>query len=300
MRARVAASLFATAIATSIATGIATGLAIVMPEPVRAQTREVLRVTAIPAGSPAELARRFAPLGRYLERELDMKVEWVPTVDYEAVVDGVAHRKIDLALLGGFTFVLANARTGGKIVPLVQRDGDANYRSVFITQPHSGIRRLEQLRGRTFIFGPVSSTSGHLMPRASLLAAKIDPERDLRQVSYSGGHDATAAAVISGKVDAGVLHLYAWERLIEDRKVDAKSVRIFFTTPPFYDTNWSVHAAMPAETRDAIRTAFLKLDASRPEDKDILDLQRATKFVPTRVENYNGIKAAAESAGLLK
>lgn len=265
-----------------------------------AQTREVLRVTTIPAGSPAELARRFAPLGKYLERELDMKVEWVPTVDYEAVVDGLVHRKIDLALLGGFTFVLANARTGGKIVPLVQREGDANYRSIFITQPNSGIRRLEQLRGRSFLFGPVSSTSGHLMPRATLLAAKIDPERDMRQVNYSGGHDATAAAVVSGKVDAGVLHLYAWEKLVEEKKIDAAAVRVFFTTPPFYDTNWSVHAALPAETRDAIRVAFLKLDAARPEDRQILDLQRATKFIPTRVENYQRIKAAAENADLLK
>lgn len=138
------------------------------------------------------------------------------------------------------------------------------------------------------------------MPRAALLAAKIDPDASLKHIVFSSAHDGTVAAVASGKVDAGAVNLYLWERLVAEKKVDSSVVTVFFTTPPFYDANWSVHADMPVATREAIKAAFLKLNAATPEGREVLDLQRATKYVPTRIENYNGIKAAAENAGLLK
>jgi phosphonate transport system substrate-binding protein len=280
-------------VAVSSMVGIAAGGAL-------AQTPEVLRVTTIPGDSPTEIARRFMPLGRYLENELGMRVEWTPVADYERVVDGLVNRKIDLALVGGLTFVQANMRSGGKIIPLIQRETDGQYRSVFITQARSGINRLDDLKGRSFSFGPALSTSGHLMPRSFLMAAKINPDVDLKRFSFSSAHDATVSAVASGKVDAGALSIHIWDRLVAEKKVDTAVVRVFYTTPPYYDTSWSVHADMPVETREAIKAAFQKLNASTPEGKEVLDLQRATRFVPARVENYNGIKAAAESAGLLK
>ena len=57
---------------------------------------------------------------------------------------------------------------------------------------------------------------------------------------------------------------------------------------------------MPAALRERITRAFLDLSRSTPEGTEILELQRATRFVPTRVENYRGIEAAARNAGLLK
>lgn len=265
-----------------------------------AQAQQVLRVTAIPDESPTELARKFAPLGQYLESKLGMKVEWTPVTDYAAAVETVVNKKIDLAWFGGFTFVQANVRSGGKIVPLVQREEDEKFRSVFITDTQSGIRKLEDLKGKTLSFGSASSTSGHLMPRSFLLAAKINPDTDLKRISFSGAHDATVAAVASGKVDAGALNISVWEKLVAEKKVDTGTLKVFFTTPPYYDYNWSVHADLPAATKEKLKAAFLKLNPSTPEGKEILELQRATKFVPTQPENYAGIKAAAENAGLLK
>jgi phosphonate transport system substrate-binding protein len=264
------------------------------------QAQQVLRVTAIPDESPTELARKFAPLGQYLESKLGMKVEWTPVTDYAAAVETVVNKKIDLAWFGGFTFVQANVRSGGKIVPLVQREEDEKFRSVFITDARSGINKLEDLKGKTLSFGSQSSTSGHLMPRSFLLAAKINPDVDLKRVAFSGAHDATIAAVASGKVDAGALNISVWEKFIADKKVDASQVKVFFTTPPYYDYNWSVHADMPQALQDKIKAAFLALDPNTPQGKEILGLPRATKFIATKPENYTGIKAAAENAGLLK
>jgi phosphonate transport system substrate-binding protein len=263
-------------------------------------TPGVLRVTAIPDESPTELARKFAPLGKYLEAKLGMKVEWTPVTDYAAAVETVVNRKIDLAWFGGFTFVQASVRSNGKVIPLVQREEDERFRSVFITDAKSGIAKLEDLKGKTLSFGSASSTSGHLMPRSFLLAAKINPDADLKRVSFSGAHDATIAAVASGKVDAGALNISVWEKFVADKKVDTSQVKVFYTTPAYYDYNWTVHADMPAELRSRIQQAFLALDPGTPEGKEILGLQRATRFIATQPENYVGIKAAAENAGLLK
>lgn len=264
----------------------------------QAQTTAVFRVTAIPDESPTELARKAVPLMKYLESKLGMKVEFTPVTDYAASVEAVVNKKIDMAWFGGFTFVQANARSGGKVIPLVQREEDERFRSVFITSDAT-IKTLADLKGKDLSFGSQSSTSGHLMPRSFLLEQGVDPDKDLRRVAFSGAHDATIAAVASGKVQAGALNISVWEKFVADKKVDTSKVRVFYTTPPYFDYNWSVHTDMPAATRQKIIDAMLALNADTPAGKEILELQRATRFVPTKVENYKGIEAAARNAGLL-
>lgn len=260
--------------------------------------QQVFRVTAIPDESPTELARKAAPLVRYLEGKLGMKVEYTPVTDYAAAVETLVNKKVDLAWFGGFTFVQAHVRSGGKVLPLVQREEDEKFRSVFITSDPT-IKALADLKGRDLSFGSQSSTSGHLMPRSFLLQAGLNPEKDFRRVAYSGAHDATIAAVASGKVQAGALNISVWDKFVADKKVDPAKVQVFYTTPPYYDYNWTVHADMPAALREKLSQALLSLSRDSEEGKAILDLQRATRFVPSKVDNYKGIEAAARSAGLL-
>ena len=264
-----------------------------------AHAQAVFKMTAIPDESPTELARKAAPLVKYLEQQLGMKVEFTPVSDYAAAVEALVNKQVDMAWYGGFTFVQANSRSGGKIIPLVQREEDEKFRSVFITSDPE-IKTLADLKGKTVSFGSASSTSGHLMPRSALLQANIDPDKDFKRVAYSGAHDATIAAVAAGKVDAGALNISVWDKFVADKKVDPSKVRVIFTTQPYLDYNWSVHADMPVALRDKLTKAFLSLSAATPEGKEVLDLQRATRFVPTKAENYKGIEAAGRNAGLLK
>ena len=263
-----------------------------------ASAQPVLRVTAIPDESPTELARKAAPLVKYLEAKLGMKVEFTPVTDYAAAVETLVNRKTDLAWFGGFTFVQAHVRSGGKVLPLVQREEDERFRSVFITSDPA-ISKLADLKGKDVSFGSQSSTSGHLMPRSFLLQAGVDPDKDFKRVAYSGAHDATIAAVASGKVQAGALNSSVWDKFVAEKKVDPAQVRVFFTTPPYFDYNWTVHADMPAALREKLSAALLALSRDTAEGKEILELQRATRFVPNKADNYKGIEAAARSAGLL-
>jgi phosphonate transport system substrate-binding protein len=259
----------------------------------------VLRISAIPDENPTELQRKFSKVAAYLEKEVGIKVQYTAVTDYAAVVEALAAKKIDLAWLGGFTFVQARLRTGNAI-PIVQRAEDEKFTSKIIASAASGIKSLSDLKGKNFTFGSVSSTSGHLMPHYFLLENKIDPEKDFRRIAFSGAHDATALQVESGRVDAGALNASVWEKLVREKKVDTNKVKVIWTTPPYYDYNWTVRGGLDPAVVRKLTAAFLKLDPKNPAHKEVLDLQRASKFVPTRPENYTGIEQAARSAGLLK
>ncbi|HEY0846888.1 MAG TPA: putative selenate ABC transporter substrate-binding protein [Noviherbaspirillum sp.] len=279
-----------TRLAFALAALTASGISLAQP---------VLRVSAIPDEAPTELQRKFKPLGSYLEQKLGMKVEFVPVTDYAASVEGLVNNKLDMVWFGGFTFVQAKIRSNGKVIPIVQREEDEKFRSVFITTDKS-IQRLEDLKGKTFAFGSESSTSGHLMPRYFMLGAKINPESDLKRVAFSGAHDATVAAVGGGRVDAGALNISVWEKLVAQGKVDRNAVRVFYTTPGYFDYNWTVRSDMDPAVRKKLTDAFLALHPNDAQGKEILDLQRATRFIPTKTQNYDQIEKAARNAGLLK
>jgi phosphonate transport system substrate-binding protein len=259
----------------------------------------VLRVSAIPDEVPTELQRKFAPLGKYLEKETGMKVSFVPVSDYAAVVESLATKKLDLVWLGGFTFVQARIRSNGTAIPIVQREEDAHFTSKFVTADPN-IKSFADIKGKTFAFGSPSSTSGHLMPRFFLQQAGITPDKDFRNIAFSGAHDATVAFVAAGKADAGVLNASVWDKLVEAKKVDPAKVRVFATTPPYFDYNWTVRGDLDPALVKKLTEAFLKLDPKNPEHLEIMQLQRASKFIPTKKENYDGIEKAAQSAGLLK
>jgi phosphonate transport system substrate-binding protein len=264
-----------------------------------AHAQTVLRVTTIPEEAATEQVRKFTPIAKYLEAKLGMKVEFTPVTDYPAAVESLVNKKVDVVWFGGFTHVQAQIRSGGKIVPIAQREEDTKFQSVFIAKTDSGIKTLQDLKGKQVSFGSQSSTSGHLMPRSFLLQAKIDPDKDFKRVAYSGAHDATIASVVSGKVEAAALDITVWKKFVGENKVDTKAVDVFFTTPTYFNYNWSVHADMPAELRTRIQKALLDLDPNTPEGKEILGLNRATRYVNTAPENYKGLEAAARSAGLL-
>ncbi len=261
---------------------------------------EVLRVSAIPAENPAELSRIYTPFAEYLARETGLKVQFTPVVDYAATVEGLAARRLDLVWYGGLTSVQAVRKTDGNARRLVLRQEDAEFKSVFVAKPGSGIKGLDDLKGKTFAFGSVGSTSGHLMPRYFLLQAKLTPERDLKQVAYSGAHDATALWVESGKVEAGALNFLVWDKMLQGKKVDPAKVNVFYTTPPYVDYCWTVRGDLDRGLQDKLGAAFLKLDYANPEHRKLLDLHRTKKYLRANDGDWKTIEDAALAAGLIK
>ena len=143
--------------------------------------------------------KRYEPMVDYLKSCLGMEVKgWIGT-DYTATVEAMRARKVDAAYFGPFSYVLA-AQVADARVFVVPGSADGittTYNSLIVTHASSGITTLDELKGRDFAFVDPASTSGHLIPRALLVKAGIEPERDMKTI-FAGGHDASLLA-INGK-----------------------------------------------------------------------------------------------------
>jgi phosphonate transport system substrate-binding protein len=274
-------------------------LFVILARNVSAQALKELRISAIPDENPQEMLRIYTPFADYLSKEVDLPVKFTPVVDYAATVEGLAANRLEMVWYGGLTSVQA-ARQAQGARRIIMRKEDAGFKSHFITRNDTGIKMLSDLKGKTFAFGSVSSTSGHLMPRYFLLKNGINPEKDFAKFSFSGAHDATAAWVEAGQVNAGALNFLVWDKLVETKKVDLSKVSIFWTTPPYVDYVWTVRAGVDKATVDKITKAFLKLDYNKPDDKKLLDLHRTKGYIPAKDEDWKSIEEAAVAAGLLK
>lgn len=266
-------------------------------KPAATPTATKLRVSMIPTTDPGKMLRESQPFIDYLQKETGAQVELTIPTNYAAVVEAVANDQVDIAYLGGFTYVQASKRAGVK--PLVQRERDQNFHSLFITQPGSGINGLADLKGHTFAFGDVNSTSGHLMPEYFMREAKVDADVIAKAI-YTGGHDATALAVANKKVDAGALDESIFERMTKEGKLDLQQVNVFYKTPPFFDYVWVARKGLDPALAEKVAAAFLKLNANDAEQKKVLDLLSATKYVKANDADYEKLRQAAIAAGLLK
>ncbi len=267
----------------------------------RLRTDEVFRISAIPDQDASVLNRQFGAMADYLGQATGLRVEYVPMVDYAALVTAFARGDVQLAWFGGLTGVQAR-----EAVPdaraFAQRPRDADFHSRFIVRADLAVDELTDLRGLSFTFGSESSTSGHLMPRHFLREAGIDPEADFAGLpNYSGSHDRTIALVEGGAFEAGAVNEAVWEQRVAEGAVDTSTVRDFFTTPAYYDYNWTIRGDVDATygvgATDAATAAILGMG---PRQQEILDIFQTDRFVPTANANYELIRQVAEDLGILR
>jgi phosphonate transport system substrate-binding protein len=256
-----------------------------------------LRLSMIPTTDPGKIVRESQPFIDYLRMKTGAKAELTVPTNYAAVVEAISNDRVDIAYFGGFTYVQASARAG--VVPLVQREGDQAFHSLFITQPDSRIHSLADLKGHSFAFGDVNSTSGHLMPAYFMRQQGVDPAV-IEKAVYTGGHDATALAVANRKVDAGAMDELVFAQMIKEGKLSESRVRVFYTTPPFFDYVWAARKGLDPAMAQAFANAMLSLDAENSEQKPILQLLNATNYVTAKDSSYDPLRQAAKSEGLLK
>jgi len=262
------------------------------------QAPKELRISAIPDENPQELLRIYTPFADYLSKEIGVPVKFTPVVDYAATVEGLAGNKLDMVWFGGLTSVQASRMAKGA-KRIVMRKEDTEFKSHFITRKDTGVKDLKDLKGKTFSFGSVSSTSGHLMPRYYLMKAGINPEKNFSKFSFSGAHDATAAWVEAGRVNAGALNFLVWDKLVANKKVDTDKVVVFYTTPAYVDYVWTDRGGLHDAIVEKISKALLKLDYNKPEDRKLLDLHRTKGYIPAKDEQWKSLEEAALITGLI-
>ncbi len=257
---------------------------------------EPLQVGLIPNENPEEVEAQYQPLEDYLKKELGREVELSVPTTYNAVVEAMVSGELDLAYFGGLTYVQARQRAD--VHPLFTevnpRTGTTKYRSVIIVPADSDIEKVEELEGKDFAFGSVSSTSGSLYPSIMLNQAGIDYRTDLGEVVYTGGHDTTAQAVANGRVAAGGLEDRILYGLQEDGIIGKDKVRVIEESDPIEGYPWVVRDALSDKDEQALTDAFLGI-----EDPKLLDLLRAEDYQKVQASDYDYVEEQARKLDLI-
>jgi phosphonate transport system substrate-binding protein len=124
--------------------------------------------------------------------------------------------------------------------------------------------------------------------------AGVDYRTDLEEKTYTGGHDATAAAVANGKVDGGGIEDRILYRLTEEGTVEDGSVRNIEESDPIEGYPWVVRNALSEDLKEEIVQAYLNI-----EDPALLDLLRAAGYERVQAEDYDYVEEQARELGLL-
>jgi len=249
-----------------------------------------LSVGMIPdAGATQISIQQKEPLKNYLAKSMGEDINLIIPTNYNATVEGLGNGSLDFAYLGGLTYVKAHRQYG--VIPLVQRTSDLEFHSLFITGANSNIHSLADLKGKTFAFGDINSTSGHLMPYYELQQAGINVDADLKY-RYTGSHPATAKAVESGAADAGALDETVYNSMISDGKLDKTKVRVFYTSKPFVDYVWVARKDLSKDSQEKFINAFTRLQEGK--DDQVLEILRGKKFVRASDDKYELLRKTAE------
>ena len=249
------------------------------------------------------LDKRFNLFAKELSKSLDVKVKYIPVINYVAAVTGFRTNDLDLVWFGGLSGVQARLQTPNAIV-IAQRDIDKEFKSVFIVNKKlkldsisnkNGLKKLKNLR---FTFGSENSTSGRLMPEYFLNDAGIKiKDFKGKRAGFSGSHDATIALVNSGAFDAGALNKQVWENNLKNNPKRTNNVNLFWITPDYVDYHWVAQGNLDNRFREGftkeLKSTILNLDIKNTEHKKILDMFNAKKFIESKSIDYNNIESIA-------
>ncbi len=266
----------------------------------------VLRFSAIPDQNTTELAEKFDRVADWLQGELGVPVEFVPTSDYTASVEAFKNGDVQLAWFGGLTGVRARAAVEGARA-IAQGRVDPEYRSYFVANGRLGLSLSdvfpEELEGRTFTFGSESSTSGRLMPEVFLRRETGVAPADFfagEEMNFSGAHDKTALVVEEGTFDAGVLSYKHYDEMVASGKLDPTRCVKVWETPPYPDYNWTAHPVLDETFGEGFLDRLQETLVGLEDPELLAAVQRPEGMIPAENEDFAPLEELARELGLLR
>lgn len=232
-----------------------------------AKKQEPLKMAVIPAGEAIADVERYEPIAAYLGEQIGRDIELVFATDYSAVITSLKVGDADIARSGPFHYLLAVQEAKVELIVrgVKKSTGKDAYHSYIITRADSGIKTLNDLKGKTFAFVDVASTSGYLIPQAVLKDAGIDPENDFSRTYFAGSHPAVIEAVKAGKVDAGAIADNRWEDALEARVITEGELFIVAKSGEIPMAPIVVKSGMDPELKKKIQDAYLNMPADLAE-----------------------------------
>ena len=255
----------------------------------------VLTVGFIPAEDSRAMVRQSQAILDIVAKHTGMKIDTFVGSDYNATIEALRAGHVDVALLGPFSYVLATtvAPVEAFAVTVTARSMQPSYQSIIIAAKDSNINSLADLKGKTFAFVDPGSTSGFMVPSAAFIKAGITPEKDFKQVMYSGGHDATIVAVGSGKVDAGSVADRIYERGCAKGLADCNKLKVIWTSPPIPNDPLLYRKTLSEDMKKKIREAFFSV-----KNLAFGEMGTVARFDPASDKDYDPLREIASALKL--
>lgn len=280
----------------NLVTGLsAAGALSVLPGWSHAQQPGVINVGLIPSeDSRAMIANSQAMMDK-LQAALGIPVKPFVATDYNGVIEALRSKRLDVAYLGPFSYVLGTtvADIEAFAVAETKKAGRTFYHSQVIAHKDSGIKTVADLKGKNFAFVDPSSTSGHLFPKAGLMKAGLNPDKDFGRVIFSGSHDASAIAVQNRKIDAAAIADRILDAAIARGLAKREDLVMVWQSDPIPESPTVWRRDLPADLKRRIQAAFLEVKDIPWSDQGMLN-----GFKPTTDAAYNVIRDTAKVLNL--
>ena len=275
-------------------------LALSAAGPGTALAADRLHLVLTPSQKPTDLLTTGEEFARTLTKLTDIPVRVTVASDYAAVIEALRNRTADLAFVHPVGYVLASREAKATIVVRNLWHGKSSFSSRIYVRRESGIKSLEELRGKTIAFIDPASSSGYTYPMVLLIQRGLvknrDPKTFFREVVFAGAHDAGMRALLNGHVDALASFDMAREQYLKD---PAERERIVYIaeTPEIPEAGIAARAGLDPATFAKVRGALLQIRA--PEYGELLRrLYEIDGFAPADDRDYDPVRAAVELLGV--
>ncbi|MYZ41809.1 phosphonate ABC transporter substrate-binding protein [Schauerella aestuarii] len=217
---------------TLIAAGICLSALSIFSGATAQAAEETLTIGLIPAEDSQAMIEASKQVIEQLQQQTGMKVKPFVATDYNGIIEALRAKKLDVAYLGPFSYVLAAsvANVEAFSVAVTKKTGQSAYRSLIVVRADSGLNTVDDLKSRTFAFVDPSSASGHLFPKAGLEQAGYNPDKLFSRVVFSGSHDASLLAVANKKVDAAAVADRIYASAIAKGQLRQDDLRVVWTS----------------------------------------------------------------------
>ncbi len=259
-----------------------------------AQSNE-LRVGLIPSEDAHAMIEASQQVMDQLAAKTGMKVKPFVANDYNGVIEALRSGKLDIAYLGPFSYVLAHelANAEAFAVAVTKKTGRSAYQSKVIARKDKGLQSLDHLKGRTFAFVDPSSASGHLFPKAGLMASGFDVDKGFSRVIFSGSHDASIMAVANNKVDAAAVADRIFDSAVKKGLIKSEDFTVIWHSKPIPESPMVWRKSLDEATKQKVAAAMADIKNLPWGDQGMLD-----GFAPTNDQAYDVVRQTAKALNL--
>jgi phosphonate transport system substrate-binding protein len=265
----------------------------------RAQTPRSLHFVLTPSQKPTDLLAAGEEFGAALARLVGIPIRVTVASDYAAVVEALRNRTADLAFVHPAGYVLANREAKATIVAQDRWHGNTSYRARIFVRKESGLKSLEELRGKTIAFIDPASTSGYVWPMVLLIKRGLvqnkDPKTFFKDALFAGSHDAGLQALLKGHVDALASFDQAREQYLKD-PAEREKISWVAETEPIPEGGVCARDGLDPAVVAKVRAALLAMRG--PEYEPLLKkLYDIDGFEPADDRIYEPVRAAMDLVG---